>query len=79
MKWWGDNIKQTLKLFVFNVKTVSPRTNFDLNLKQFHDLRAGCVRLSRMLKVVAMKESNQRVNLLRCLRQLCNVDEYLID
>ena len=56
---------QTLKLFVFNVKTVSPRTNFDLNLKQFNDLGAGFACLSRMLKVVAMKESNQRVNLLK--------------
>ena len=65
MKWWGDNIKQTLKLFVFNVKTVSPRTNFDFNLRQFHDLGSGFACLSRMLKVVAMKESNQRVNLLK--------------
>ena len=41
MKWWGDNITQTLQFFVlFNMQNFNQWTNFDLSLRQFHDLGA---------------------------------------
>lgn len=40
MKWRGDNIQQTLKLFVFSILKVLAYEQI-LSLREFHDLWAG--------------------------------------